>query len=182
MKRQILDWIKALAVAAVLAVLVRLFLFAPVVVEGPSMLPNLHNEDRLIVSKINYTLGSPHRFDIVVFHATERRDYIKRVIGLPGEHVAVRNDQLYINDTPVEEPFLNERIDTMPDGETYTRNFELEQLEGSYSEIPEDHVLVLGDNRRNSTDSRAFGVVPLEKVVGEAIFSYWPPERIQWLD
>ncbi|SIS37709.1 signal peptidase I [Salimicrobium flavidum] len=182
MKRQIIDWIKALAIAAVLAIIVRLFLFAPVVVEGPSMLPSLHNNDHLIVSKINYTLGSPHRFDIVVFHATERRDYIKRVIGLPGEHVAVEDDQLFIDGEKVEEPFIEETVNSLPEGETYTRDFTLQQLEDEHEKIPEDSVLVLGDNRRNSTDSRAFGVVPLERVVGEAVFSYWPPGRMQWLD
>ncbi|WP_102335929.1 signal peptidase I [Salimicrobium jeotgali] len=182
MKKQIIDWVKALTVAALLAIFVRFFLFTPVIVEGPSMLPNLHNGDHLIVSKLNYTIGSPHRFDIIVFHATEERDYIKRVIGLPGEHVAVEDDQLLIDGEPVEEPFLENEVASMGDNMNYTRDFTLEQLEGNFEEVPEDSVLVLGDNRQNSTDSRAFGMLSLDKVVGEAVISYWPPGRIQWLD
>lgn len=72
------------------------------------MLPTLHDRDRMIVNKINYTLGEPDRFDIVVFHAPEQNDFIKRVIGLPGEHVAVRDNVLYIDGEPVDEPFLND--------------------------------------------------------------------------
>ncbi len=178
MKKQWVEWIKAFAIAAVLAIIVRVFLFAPVVVEGPSMLPTLHNGDHLIVSKINYTVGSPERFDIVVFHATERKDYIKRVIGLPGDKVAVKDDQLYINGEPVDEPFLNEEINQLPGGEKLTQNFTISQLPGGYEEVPEGYLLVLGDNRDNSTDSRTIGMVSKDELVGEAVFIYWPFDRI----
>ncbi|TGB04826.1 signal peptidase I [Halobacillus salinus] len=180
MKQQWLDWIKAFVIAAVLAVVVRVFLFAPVVVEGPSMLTNLHSGDHLIVSKINYTLGSPDRFDIVVFHATERKDYIKRVIGVPGDHVEYVDDQLYINGDPVEEPFLDEQKEQHPN-ENWTNNFSIEQLPGGYEEVPEGSLLVLGDNRQNSTDSRMLGVIDDDQIVGQALLSYWPLDRVQWL-
>ncbi|MBA2174132.1 signal peptidase I [Halobacillus locisalis] len=180
MKQQWLDWIKAFIIAAVLAVVVRVFLFAPVVVEGPSMLTSLHSGQHLIVSKINYTLGSPDRFDVVVFHATERKDYIKRVIGVPGDHVSYENDQLYINGEAIEEPYLTEQKQQYPN-ETLTNDFSIEQLPGGYEEVPEGSVLVLGDNRRNSTDSRMLGVISDDQLVGEAIVSYWPLNRIEWI-
>ncbi|UOQ93202.1 signal peptidase I [Halobacillus shinanisalinarum] len=182
MKKQWLEWIKAFAIAAVLAIVVRVFLFAPVVVEGPSMSPTLHNGDHLIVSKINYTFGSPERFDIVVFHATQRKDYIKRVIGLPGDEVAVRDDQLYVNEKPIDEPFLNEEINELQNGERLTQDFMIDQLPGGYEEVPEGHFLVLGDNRNNSTDSRTIGMVPKEQLVGEAVFIYWPFDRIGFVN
>ncbi len=72
------------------------------------MMPTLENGDRMIVNKIGYMIGEPNRFDIVVFHAPEGKDYIKRVIGLPGDHIEYKNDQLYINGEPIEEPYLDE--------------------------------------------------------------------------
>lgn len=181
MKKQWVEWIKAFAIAAVLAIVVRVFLFAPVVVEGPSMLPTLHNGDHLIVSKINYTVGSPERFDIVVFHATEKKDYIKRVIGLPGDKVAVKDDQLYINGEPVDEPFLNEEVSQLTASEKLTQDFTISQLPGGFEEVPEGYLLVLGDNRDNSTDSRTIGMVPKDELVGEAVFIYWPFDRIGFI-
>ncbi|UOQ43072.1 signal peptidase I [Halobacillus salinarum] len=179
MNKQLLDWLKAFAIAAILAIVVRVFLFAPVVVEGPSMLNTLHNGDHLIVSKINYTLGSPDRFDVVVFHATETKDYIKRVIGLPGDHIEYKNDQLYVNGKKVDETFLNERISKLPDGEKLTEDFSIEQIPGGYETVPKGKVLVLGDNRNNSTDSRMLGMIPEDKIVGQAVLLYWPLDRIR---
>ncbi|MFD1067597.1 signal peptidase I [Oceanobacillus locisalsi] len=171
-KNEWLDWIKALLLAFGFVFLVRMFLFAPIVVEGPSMLPTLHDRDQMIVNKINYTIGEPDRFDIVVFHAPEQNDFIKRVVGLPGEHVAVRDDVLYIDGEPVEQPFLSDQV--------FTNDFELEDLEEGHEVVPEDSVFVLGDNRSNSTDSRIIGVVPMDEVVGEASLVYWPLNRIHF--
>lgn len=180
MKQQWLDWIKAFLIAGALAVIVRVFLFAPVVVEGPSMLHTLQSGDHLIVSKLNYSVGSPDRFDVVVFHATERKDYIKRVIGLPGDHIAYEDDQLYVNGEPVEEPFLKERKQQLNSDQTLTDDFTMEEdIPGEYEEVPEGFLFVLGDNRNNSTDSRMLGMIPQEQMVGEAVVSYWPLNRIQ---
>ncbi|WP_419893708.1 signal peptidase I [Oceanobacillus kimchii] len=177
-KNEWLDWIKALLLAFGLAFLVRMFLFAPIIVEGPSMFPTLHDRDQMIVNKLSYTISEPERFDIVVFHAPTQKDFIKRIIALPGEHVAVEDNTLYINGEEVEEPFLNEQKENLQSYQTLTNDFTLEQLPGNYDVVPEGHVFVLGDNRSNSTDSRMIGVVPMEELVGEASFVYWPFDRI----
>lgn len=174
-KSEWLDWIKALGIAAILAIVIRMFLFSPVIVDGPSMLPTLKDGDFLIVNKINYTFGEPERFDVVVFHATQSKDYIKRVVGLPGEHISYKNETLYVDGKPVKEGFLNDEL--TKSNETYTFDFTLENLPGGYETIPEDHVLVLGDNRGNSTDSRRLGVISVDELVGEAQLVLWPLDR-----
>ncbi|SET83477.1 signal peptidase I [Salinibacillus kushneri] len=172
--REWLSWIKVIVISAILALGIRTFLFTPIIVDGPSMLPTLENGDHLIVNKLNYTIGQPERFDIVVFHATQKRDYIKRVIGLPGEHISYQNEILYVDGTPVAEPFIRERVTSLPAGSHYTHDFTLENMPGGYEKIPEGYVLVLGDNRTNSTDSRMIGLIPIDQIVGEAQLIYWP--------
>ncbi|WP_010649347.1 signal peptidase I [Oceanobacillus massiliensis] len=173
------DWIKALLLALALAFIVRMFFFAPIVVDGPSMQPTLHDRDQMIVNKFSYNFQEPERFDIVVFHASAQKDFIKRVIGLPGEHVAVEDNVLYIDGEAVEEPFLDEQKNKMKPYETSTSDFLLEELPGGHEVIPEGHVFVLGDNRGNSTDSRMLGVIPMEQIVGKTNLVYWPFDRIQ---
>lgn len=177
--REWLEWIKVIVLALGLAAVVRLFFFAPIVVDGPSMLPTLHDGDQVIVNKFVYHLREPERFDVVVFHASEQRDFIKRVIGLPGEHIEYRDDQLYVNGEAVEEPFLDERREFTEPYQPLTNDFTLEELPGEYDTIPEGYVLVLGDNRTNSTDSRMIGLIPIEEIVGKAMFIYLPFDRIQ---
>ncbi len=107
-KNETWEWVKALLIAFGLAAIIRVFLFTPIVVDGVSMMPTLENGDRMIVNKIGYTIGEPKRFDVVVFHAPEEKDYIKRVIGLPGDEVEYRDDVLYVNGEPFEEPYLDQ--------------------------------------------------------------------------
>ncbi|WP_449353955.1 signal peptidase I [Virgibacillus natechei] len=175
-KSEWFDWIKALAVAFLLAFIIRMFFFAPIVVDGPSMLPTLQDKDQMIVNKFIYQIKEPDRFDIVVFHASTQRDFIKRIIGLPGEHVAYENNVLYINGKAVEEPFITKQNGLY---QQQTNDFILEHLPGEYGRIPEGYVLVLGDNRRNSTDSRMLGVVPMDEIVGKTNLIYWPLDRLQ---
>ncbi len=170
--RQVWEWIKALVIALVLALLIRHFLFTPIVVDGVSMMPTLQNGDRLIANKIGYRISELDRFDIIVFRATLEKDYIKRVIGLPGDHIEYRDDQLYINGVPVEEEYLAEWRSQYSDG-PLTSDFELEALTGE-TEVPEGHYFVLGDNRRNSEDSRIIGFVAAEDVIGTVNFVFWP--------
>lgn len=165
-KNELWEWIKALAIAVILAAVIRYFFFAPIVVDGLSMMPTLHHQDRMIVNKIGYKVGEPDRFDIVVFHATVEKDYIKRIIGLPGDRIEYKNDILYINDEPYEEPYLDEYKKNLIDG-PLTDPFILE-------EVPEGHLFVMGDNRRYSKDSRHIGPVPISEVLGETSLIYWP--------
>lgn len=177
LKSEWFGWIKALLIAFALAFIVRMFFFAPIVVDGPSMQPTLHNHDQMIVNKFIYNISDPDRFDIIVFHATPEQDFIKRVIGLPGEHVAVKDEILYIDGKPVKEPFLQDVKDQLKPNQTLTNDFQLEDLPGGYQTIPEGYVLVLGDNRDNSADSRVLGLIPQDTIVGTTKITYWPLDR-----
>lgn len=172
------SWIKALVVAVGLVIIIRIFLFSPIIVDGPSMLPTLHDRDQMIVNKFTYRFGEPDRFDIVIFHATEKKNFIKRVIGLPGEHVMIEDNQLYVNGEAVEQSFMNYGSgDQSPI--IINDDFKLENIPGGYDVIPEGYYLVLGDNRNNSTDSRTIGLISKDKIVGKASIIYWPMSRIQ---
>ncbi|MFZ3587942.1 signal peptidase I [Bacillus sp. DJP31] len=178
-KSEAWEWIKALAIAVILAAVIRYFLFAPIVVDGLSMMPNLHDQNRMIVNKLSYSIGEPKRFDIVVFHAPEQKDYIKRVIGLPGDHVEYKNDILYINGEPVEEPYLEGAKMEIVDA-PLTFDFELEELRGQKA-VPEGHLFVMGDNRRFSKDSRSIGFIAMEEVIGKTSIVYWPISDFQYI-
>jgi signal peptidase I len=153
--------------AVIIALLINLLLAQATRVYGQSMEPNLHTDQRLVVEKISYNrwwpIGGPQRGDVVVFRVDPNSDLlIKRVIGLPGDRVEIRSGQVSINGELLDEPYIS--------GPTY----------GDYGpvDVPPLHVLVLGDNRGFSNDSRAFGPLPLDSVTGRAWFSYWPPD--QW--
>lgn len=173
------DWTKAILIALGIMLIVRQFIIAPIVVDGPSMMPTLHDRDHMIVNKFVYRLHEPKRFDVVVFHATEEKNFIKRVIGLPGEHVAVRDNVLYINGKEVNEQFLNETKKNLKPYEILTNDFSLEDTPGAYQKIPEGYVFVMGDNRNNSADSRIIGVVPIDEIIGKTSVMYWPVKRIR---
>src|SRR5699024_356387 len=173
-KNELWEWTKALLIAFGVAAIIRMFLFTPIVVDGESMIPTLGDGDKMIVNKIGYTIGKQDRCDIIVFHAPEQKDYIKRVIGLPGDEVKYEDDVLYINGEPYEEPYLDplkEQATDMPLTEDFT-------LEGKIGEVtvPENHVFVLGDNRRRSKDSRHIGPVPMEEIIGSTKLVFWPLE------
>lgn len=171
-KSEIWELIKILVIAAVLAVTIRFFLFTPIIVDGESMMPTLENRDRMIVNKLSYKIGEPKRFDIVVFHATEEKDYIKRVIGLPGDTIEYKNDTLYINGKEMDEPYLDEYKKLLVGG-TLTEPFKVK--------VPEGYIFVMGDNRRYSKDSRHIGPVPIDEILGKASIIYWPLEDFQWI-
>lgn len=174
-KNELWEWTKALLMAIALAVIIRTFLFAPFLVDGESMAPNLADQERLIVNKVIYLIREPKRGEIVVFHATPEKDYIKRVVGLPGETIEFKDDQLYIDGEIVPEPEL-EHIEAAyrENGISYTRDF-------GPVHIPEGHLFVMGDNRPNSEDSRELGPIPLETVVGRADLSFWPLPQFRLL-
>jgi signal peptidase I len=171
-RNELWEWTKALLIAVVLAAVIRYFLFAPIVVDGLSMMPTLHDQDRMIVNKLSYEIGAPKRFDIIVFHAPEGKDYIKRVIGLPGDRIEYKNDTLYVNGKAYKEPYLDEYKKQVVDG-PLTDPFTLKEKIGRKT-VPKGELFVMGDNRRFSKDSRHIGTIPLSKVIGKTSVIYWP--------
>ena len=169
-RSEVFSWIRTILLAVMIAFILRAFLFENYIVEGDSMLPTMHHGDRLVVNKFNYQFSEPERFDVIVFHASSHADYIKRIIGLPGDRIEYKEDVLYINGEPYDEPFLDE---IRQPGETLTYDFTLQQIIGKET-VPENSVFVLGDNRRNSTDSRNLGVISFDDIVGEVNLKYWP--------
>ena len=135
------------------------------IVRGPSMQDSFHDEQRLIVikSKVLYLFQEPERGDVIVFHPPENKqeDYIKRIIGLPGDTVEINGGSVLINGTILDEPYVK-------DSPHYT----LDSLE-----VSEQHYFVLGDNRNNSNDSHSGWTVPFENILGEAWLSIWPPSE-----
>lgn len=183
-KNELWEWTKALIIAFLIAVIIRYFLFTPIVVDGDSMMPTLENGDRMIVNKFGYMIGEPNRFDIVVFHAPEGKDYIKRVIGLPGEHIEYKNDVLYINGEPIEEPYLDEYKSQLPKG-NLTQDFTLQDIPNvnhNTEVIPEGYVFVMGDNRRGSKDSRHIGLVDIDEIIGSTNLIFWPINEFRFVE
>ncbi|RDU35518.1 signal peptidase I [Neobacillus piezotolerans] len=171
-KKEAVEWIKAFLVGIIIFVLIRSFFFANYVVEGESMMPTLKDGNKLVVNKIGYQIGDLHRFDVIVFHANKREDYVKRIIGLPGDEIEYRADRLYINGKEFDEPFLEPyRKEIL--GEALTGDFTLKELTGKLK-VPEGKLFVMGDNRLESWDSRHFGFIPAKNVVGKVNLLYWP--------
>ncbi|PSL32960.1 type I signal peptidase [Planomicrobium soli] len=168
-----MEWAKVLFIAFAAAGSIQFFFFVPIVVDGESMMPMLKNGDRMIAIKIGYLVGEPDRLDIVVFHVSENKDYIKRVIGISGDQIVYENDKLYINGEIQDEPYLTSLKAIQETGISLTEDFSLEELT-EVQVIPEGHVFVLGDNRRNSTDSRIIGLVPIDSIVGSTKYVFWP--------
>lgn len=166
-------------IAVILAFVIRTYIFAPIVVDGESMMPTLQNHERIILNKFGTNVGSIKRFDIIVFHATPERDYIKRVIGLPGDHIEYKGDKLYINGKKYDEPYLNQYKQKM-DGGFLTNDFTLQEVTGRTT-VPEGELFVMGDNRQNSLDSREIGTISFDKIVGKANFVYWPINDVKFV-
>lgn len=176
---EIFEWIKALAIAGLLVFVIRWFLVSPFIVDGPSMEPSFWDRERIIVNKIIYDIRDPKRGEVIVFHVPEEnRDFIKRVIGVPGDTVKVAGDTVYINGQPIEEPYLEEAYaqkhaqNLQYNSDKPNSNFPNNSFPDS--KVPEGHLFVMGDNRSNSEDSRMIGYIPKERVVGRADLVFWP--------
>lgn len=154
----LIDVLETLIWAVLLFVLINL-VSARVRVDGASMLPTLTNGELVIVNKLAYRLGEPSRGDIIVFHfpVDPSQEFIKRVIGLPGDQVNIHKGAILINGQRLEEPYL-----------PVTTNYD-----GDWT-VGDDQLFVLGDNRNNSLDSHNWGTVPMDYVIGKALFIYWP--------
>ena len=146
----------------IIVVLIRSFIITPIIVSGDSMKPNLHNKEILLERKIGYNSTSIKRFDIVVIK-NDNEEIIKRITGMPGEHISYKNNKLYVNDKLMETNF-NYRD---------TNDFNLEEI-CSCTSIPEGKYLVLGDNRPISKDSRIIGLVDEKDILGKAVYRIWP--------
>ncbi len=173
--RAFFDWLVVIAVALLVAFVVRTFVIAHFVVEGESMFSTLDTNDRVFVNKLSYRLHDPNRGDVVVLHqvtGASERDLIKRVIALPGETVEVRNCTVLIDGRVLNEPYLDPEVVTPTDcGGDYV-------LDGV---VPDDHVFVMGDNRGGSQDSRVIGTISEDDLVGRAFVVFWPQSHWQWL-
>ena len=155
------DLVQTFGTAIIIAGFVIYFVAQTHVVHGHSMEPNLYTDQRLIVEKVTYRFDSPERGDIVVIDVPDSElPLIKRVIGLPGEMIEIRNNQVFINGVLLEEPYLAD----------------VSMWNYSQIVIPDDHIFVMGDNRDLSRDSRYFGSVDLTQIRGRAWVSFWPLE------
>lgn len=172
------EWLKTILYFGGLLIvlwLLRQFVFTPVIVKGDSMDPTLHNDER-VIALLNFDV---ERFDIVTFPAPDEpgKNYIKRVIGLPKEVVEYRNDILFIDGKAVEEPYLDQYKKELTDGLPLTLG-NGQQESFSFGEIPPGKVLVLGDNRRISKDSRSIGFIEKDQLAGDVKLIFWPLEDI----
>ena len=143
-------------------------LTARVRVDGPSMEPSYYNLDRIVVSRISYFLGDIQRGDVIVFPAplSPDEDYIKRIIGLSGDRIRVEGGYVYVNGVAIDEPYIKS-----PPLTTMTEVI-----------VPEGSVFVMGDNRNVSSDSRSWGPLPTEDIIGKAVFVYWPFESMRFIE
>ncbi len=161
----LIDAAETIILALVMFVIINA-LTSRVRVENISMLPTLNPGELILVNKLAYKLGDPHHGDVVIFHAPNNpgEDYIKRIIGIPGDEVTIGNGKVVINGIELVEPYIS----AAPN------------YNGSWI-VPVDRLFVLGDNRNSSSDSHAWGFVPLDQVVGKALFVYWPLNKIESL-
>lgn len=171
---QVVEWLVVVAVAVACALLVQTFVVKQFAVSGNSMLSTLHNGDRVLVNRLSYRLHEPNRGDVVVLKRFDventERDLIKRVIGLPGETIEIRDCEVYIDGRLLLEPYLDPlEVPCTSPGQ-----------QNPYV-VPEDEVFVMGDNRDNSGDSRSFGAVPYDLLIGRAFVVIWPVADWQWL-
>lgn len=168
----ILDFIQSIVLALAVFVLLYLFVAQPNEVKGSSMLPNFVDKEFLLTEKISYYLGDPQRGDVVIFKApatescaAEECEYIKRIIGVPGDKVMVKDGKVYLNGSELDQTFLPD--DVVTDGGQYSQ-------EGVENIVPEGEYLCFGDNREHSRDGREFGPIKKELIVGKAFLKYWP--------
>jgi signal peptidase I len=165
LRRELRSWTRDLAIALGLAIVVMIFLYQPVKVEGTSMYPLLSDQERIFINKFVYRFEPIERGDVVVFwYPLDRsKSFIKRVVGLPGEMIEIRMGHVYINGEELADQYV-------PAG----------YLDGSNSAshpIPADSYFVMGDHRDSSNDSRVFGPVPRQFIYGKAVFAYWPVDH-----
>jgi signal peptidase I len=168
----ILEFVQSIVLALSVFVLLYLFVAQPNEVKGSSMLPNFMDGEYLLTDKLSYQFGTPQRGDVVIFKApiseacsAEDCEYIKRIIGLPGDKVMVKEGKVYLNGVLLDQTFLP--AGTVSDPGTFS-------VEGVEETVPQGYYLVFGDNRTHSRDGREFGPIKKDSIIGKAFFKYWP--------
>ena len=163
-----LSWVRDLAFSVLIAVILIVFIYQPVKVEGTSMMPTLTDQERIFINKFTYHfgLGDIQRGDMVVFWfpLDQSKSYIKRVIGVPGDQVKIEAGQVFVNGREIVEPYVPEEF--------------RDRVSYEQREVPEGQYFVLGDHRSSSSDSRTWGFVKREAIYGKAVFVYWPLEKM----
>jgi signal peptidase I len=165
-KRTLIDLLETVVLAFVLFLIINA-ISARVRVDGLSMLPTLQDGEFVLVNRLAYRLGAPAHGDIIVFRSVTQPnlDLIKRVVGLPQDHIRIADDLVFINGKVLAEPYVNAQP----------------RYSGEWS-VPEGFLFVLGDNRNDSSDSHAWGLLPIQNVIGKAILIYWPPTEWSLID
>ena len=175
--KQLIEWVAVIAVALVVAMVIRVFLLQQFYISGPSMETTMFSDNRVLVNKLAYQIGEVDRGDVVVFdRATmngsdvEHDDLIKRVIALGGETIEIKSCVVYINGEELREPYLPKRDTELTDpmSRCGTADLELQSIE-------KDEVFLMGDNRPQSFDSRMFGAISQDLIIGQAFVLIWPP-------
>jgi signal peptidase I len=172
----ILEFVQSIVLALSVFVILYLFIAQPNEVKGNSMLPNFQDQEYLLTDKLSYQIGQPQRGDVVVIKAppseacaVDECEYIKRIIGLPGDRVMVKDEQVYLNGKLLDQTWLPK--DFVSDPGTFSE-------EGVEKTVPEGMYLCFGDNRSHSRDGREFGPIEKKLIVGKAFFKYWPPSSV----
>ncbi len=165
-----LDILEVVVFAIAIFLFIYLLVLQPHKIKGDSMQPNFPDGEFLLTDKVTYRFGQPKRGDVIVFEApvAPGEEYIKRIIGLPGDKVSVKQGKVYVNDKMLEEKYLKNTVYTL--GGAFLSD-------GQVVTVPEKEYFVLGDNRPASSDSRSWGFVPKPKITGRAWVIYWPPEK-----
>jgi signal peptidase I len=197
-RRTIVEWTILIGSALVIAILIKTFLFQAFYIPSESMKPTLNVGDRVLVNKVSYRLHDVNRGDIVVFETPPRakdangeiKDLVKRVIALPGETFSTHDGVVYINGRPLKEPYLQKGVETCaPNSGAGCGDVGSEQIPGCRAPtngqagcvVPPDDVLVLGDNRTASKDSRFFGPIKESSIVGRVFVRIWPLNDLGFL-
>ena len=169
----LLDTIQTLLIVFAVFLVIYVFLFRPFQVSGNSMLPTFFDKEYILTNIITLRFNKPKQGDIIVFKAPPdpEKDYIKRVIGIPGDTIMIKNGDIYVN-----EKLLDQNAYLAPAAKTYGASFLKENITIT---VPTDSYFVLGDNRSGSSDSREWGFVPFESIVGKSLFVYWPLDKME---
>ena len=169
------DWLKPIILALGVAFIIRTFLFSPVIVDGASMEPTLHDRERILVTKTISWIGEVNRGEIVILKGKDAKiSYVKRVIALPGDMIEMKNDELFINSELVKEPYLEENKKAAK-----IRSNKLTEDFGPL-EVPANHYFVMGDNRFRSADSRnELGFIEAERIIGKSKFVIFPVKNVR---